>query len=410
MGSYRKNPNFYLGKFHNVVAINSIRVGAASSQYKLADSSGNLYQGGVALSTSMTITSLASAAGTAVSISATDAGSSGAGPALTLAAGDAHTSGAGGKVDIDAGAGKGALAGGAIDLTPGTGGATGTGGALNLTSGASAGASGTAGDINIDTGAASGGTAGSIVIGENNADEVTFGCTLTLNGTTGNGINATGTFSDHVIDIQPAASMGDYKAIYIGTWGSEAEFADDGGLFRIYGKIESGGDVATNIFVRTLTDSTSKPISAQFYTDSDADSPGPVSMSAVDAFCMLNAGKYLAAGSSMYDHMRAAWFKIGADVTSHCDGNAIAIWVDNEMNCTVTGEEYGIFSTTGGSRPDAWAGFETYSSGYDQLLYFDETFNSGAGTCVTTDSVPGTQDARINVWYNDTQYYVPLYR
>jgi hypothetical protein len=111
--------------------------------------------------------------------------------------------------------------------------------------------------------------------------------------------------------------------------------------------------------------------------------------------------------------MYALWLKTGAN--NNCVFNSgsrtAPLWVDNQCGGTHNGEEYGIFSSTGMSRPDAWAGFETTSSGYDQLFYFDETFNSGAGTCITTDAVPGgNQDARIKVYYNGTQYYIPLYR
>lgn len=236
--------------------------------------------------------------------------------------------------------------------------------------------------------------------------------TITSSGTVaGNGLNFTGTYGDHVIDIQPGATLGDYKAIYVGTWGTEAQFNDGGGLFRIYGKVGDGGTASANIFVRTLTESTSGPIGAQFYTDSSATTPGPTVLSAVDAFAVLNAGGYLAAKSGATDGMHAVWAKVQGDVTSVCSGTVFPLWVDNQMSCAVAQEEYGIFATTGGSKPDAFIGFETTSSGYDQLFYFDETFNSGAGTCVTTDAVPGgNQDARIKVYYNATQYYIPLYR
>jgi len=111
--------------------------------------------------------------------------------------------------------------------------------------------------------------------------------------------------------------------------------------------------------------------------------------------------------------MYAVWAKTGANANCVIDSGArtAPLWVDNQVSGTLSGEEYGIFASTGASRPTAFLGFETTSSGYSQLLYFDETFNSGAGTCVTTDAVPGgNQDARIMVYYNGTQYYIPLYR
>ena len=240
---------------------------------------------------------------------------------------------------------------------------------------------------------------------------ITMDGALTLSGTPGNGINAIGTFTDHVIDIQPAASLGDSKAIYVGTWGTEAEFNDGGGLFRIYGKVGEGGTASANIFVRTLTDSTSGPISAQFYTDVDSGTPGPTVVSAVDAFAVLNAGGYLATSVSAVDGMHAVWAKVTADSTSVASGNVYALWVDSQIHCAVAGTEYGIFATTGGSKPDGLIGLNTTSSGYSQFIYADTTFDSGAGTCITTDTVPANaQDARILVWYDGKQYYIPLWR
>jgi len=227
---------------------------------------------------------------------------------------------------------------------------------------------------------------------------------------TGNGINFTGEFSDHVIDIQPSAGLGSNKALYIGTWGTEAQFDDGGGLFRMYGKPGAGGGVSAQMFVRALTDCSSSNVACQLYADSDASTPGPTNVEALNCFAMLNAGKYLAASTSWMQGLKSIWAKVGADATSVCNGNVAPLWIDNQINCAVGGEEYGIIATTGGSRPDAFIGFETTSSGYDQLLYFDETFNSDAGTCVTTDSVPGTQDARIKVYYDGKQYYLALYR
>jgi len=111
--------------------------------------------------------------------------------------------------------------------------------------------------------------------------------------------------------------------------------------------------------------------------------------------------------------MYGAWLKIGAN--SNCStasgSRAAPLWVDNQLSGTVSGEEYGVFMTTGASRPDAAFGFETTSSGYDQLFYFDETYTNGAGTCITTAALgaASNQTARIKVWYDGTQYYLPLY-
>jgi len=111
--------------------------------------------------------------------------------------------------------------------------------------------------------------------------------------------------------------------------------------------------------------------------------------------------------------MYGLWLKTGANANCVVDSGArtAPLWVDNQMSGTLNGEEYGIFASTASRRPTAFIGFETTASGYDQLLYFDETYNSGAGTCVATyTATGGTADASIKVYYNGTQYYIPLYR
>lgn len=69
-----------------------------------------------------------------------------------------------------------------------------------------------------------------------------------------------------------------------------------------------------------------------------------------------------------------AWFKIGGVVGSEFESGSrvAAIWLDNQMSGTTNGEEYSIFSTTGGSVPDAWARLETSSSGWTNLFDFDD--------------------------------------
>lgn len=243
---------------------------------------------------------------------------------------------------------------------------------------------------------------------------ITTDSTLVQAGTMANGISMTGTYSDHVIDIQPAATMGDNKAIYIGTWGSEAEMNDGGGLFRIYGKVGSGGTATANIFVRTLSESTTPPISAQFYSDVDAadSASAPNTMDGIDVFALVNDGKYFAAPANdsldMLQGMRAGWFKVGAGTTSNIYGNVATIWVDNQLNCTPTGNEYSIFSTTGGSKPDAWAGFETTSSGWSYLFSFDKTAYDqdpvGSGDIST-----GSADYYLKVDINGVAYGLQLH-
>jgi len=190
-----------------------------------------------------------------------------------------------------------------------------------------------------------------------------------------------------------------------GAWGTELESS---GLERVYWTPLTGGGAQTMRFVRAVAKGADGAIGCQYYADSDAATPGPDVLAAADFFAIVNAGKYIAAGGYGLYALRG---KVSADVTSVISGNACAIWVDSQIHCAVVGVEYGLWCTTGGSRPDGLLGLETSSSGYENLIYCDATFNSGAGTCFQTSAVPaGTQDARIKVWYDGKQYYLPLYR
>jgi hypothetical protein len=113
------------------------------------------------------------------------------------------------------------------------------------------------------------------------------------------------------------------------------------------------------------------------------------------------ASKLGALGGDATAGMYAGWFKVGSNVSCSTESGArvAPIWIDSQMNCTVDGEEYAAFITTGGSKPDAVFGFETTSSGWAQLFYFDET---------AYDQDPVTANSYLKVLLNATQYYIPL--
>jgi len=108
--------------------------------------------------------------------------------------------------------------------------------------------------------------------------------------------------------------------------------------------------------------------------------------------------------------MYAGWFKIGANSNCVVDSGAraAALWVDNQLSGTITGEEYGIFATTGASKPDAFVGFETTSSGYASLFYFDETAYD-QDPCVSGNCTGGNKDYHLKVNMNGTMYGIQLY-
>jgi len=256
---------------------------------------------------------------------------------------------------------------------------------------------------------------------------ITIGTVTSLGidvGTAATGISFTGTYTGNAIDfsnatIDPTGSNGPCM-IRCGTYASPLDYgADDhqSGLIRLYTTCSGASSYDRGVFVCTKTTGAKGAFPVAGLAEANNTGTGPAALQAAQFIAHLGAdgsASHLATlGGSSTAGMYGAWLKVCAGTGGCvCDSGSrvAAAWIDNQMNGTVSGEEYGIFSTTGCSRPGAWAGFETTSSGYSQLLYFDETFNSGAGTCVTTDAVPGTQDARILVYYNGTQYYLPLYR
>lgn len=250
-----------------------------------------------------------------------------------------------------------------------------------------------------------------------------FGAGITVSGESAvGGLDFTGTYTGNVIDlgnntIDHTGSNGPCL-IRAGTYASPVTHADEdqSGFIRMYGNTTANGSsYDRGIFVALQTHGTKGifPIAglAEIHEQSGA---GPGSAQAGQFIAMLQTStSKLAAGTAFWGTMNGIWAKIGGvSGSTTANGSTISpIWVDNQMTTTISGLEYGLYSTTGASRPDAWAGFYTSSSGYDQLFRFDATYNSGAGTMVTTDAVPGgNQDARIKVYYNGTQYYIPLYR
>ncbi len=249
---------------------------------------------------------------------------------------------------------------------------------------------------------------------------------IVLASSTVTGIDLTGTYSGNAIDfsdatIVPAGSNGPCL-IRAGTYASPIDYGasnNQSGMIRIYSTCS--GDISSydrGIFTYCETTGAKAVYPLASLAEANNTGTGPKVLGAAQLIAHLGAQSSgatlttLGGTANLLCGMYAAQLKVAASGTAVCDsGSRIACaWIDNQMSGTVTGEEFGIFATTGASRPDAFIGFSTNSSGYSQFLSFDSTFNSGAGTCVTTDSVPGTQDARIKVYYNGAQYYLPLYR
>jgi len=137
---------------------------------------------------------------------------------------------------------------------------------------------------------------------------------------------------------------------------------------------------------------------------------GPTSVYAGQFVAHLNSATAKIASGGGLPELVGIWTKITSSVgsTIAASTRACALWVDNQLNGTVSGEEYGIFATCGGSKVDAFIGFETTSSGWTNLFYFDETAydQDPIGTATISG---GTADKYLKVSLNGTAYGIQLY-
>ena len=108
--------------------------------------------------------------------------------------------------------------------------------------------------------------------------------------------------------------------------------------------------------------------------------------------------------------MYAIWAKTGANNNAvfASGSRTVPLWVDNQCGGTHSGEEYGIFASTGMSQPDAFIGFETTSRGWDALFYFDET-SYDQEPVVAADITGGSKSYYLRVNVNGTMYGIQLY-
>jgi hypothetical protein len=245
-------------------------------------------------------------------------------------------------------------------------------------------------------------TTGAYMLWDTSEDELalvksTISCSGALDGT------------EHVIHITNTG-LGDMKAFYAGAWGTELEFNDGGGLFRIYGKVGAGGTASANMFIRTLTESTSSPIGVQFYTDTDAASGGPAVMAGCEAYCMVNTNKYLGESSSYMEGMWGFRSKVGSNFPSTVSGNVYGMWINNVMNSTVGGDHYGILFSNEGNNPDAVFAFEALAGkGYNTLFKFCTSMVGDVP--LSSEKVDATDNSAgtILIDIGGTTYYIPYY-
>lgn len=186
------------------------------------------------------------------------------------------------------------------------------------------------------------------------------------------------------------------------------------GMIRLYGETSAdGSSYDRGLFITLKTTGTKGvfPISglAEVLAQSGA---GPNKVQAGQFISHLNSAtaKLSTLDGDATAGMYGAWLKVtsAAGSVASSGSRVAAVWLDNQMLGTVSGEEYGIFSTTGGTKPDAWAGFETTGAGWANLFSFDETaFDQdpvGSG-----DKTGGSKTNYLKVNLNGTAVAIQLY-
>ena len=229
----------------------------------------------------------------------------------------------------------------------------------------------------------------------------------------------TGAFSDDCLDFTDAelAHTGSNGPCFIraGTYASPVTNADEdqSGFIRLYGATTADGssyDRGVFVCLQTTGIKGIFPVSGLAEVKAQTGA-GPTKAQAAQFIAMLqdDTSKLATLGGDATAGMYGAWLKVGSVVGSvSSSGSRVApLWVDNQMNGTVSGEEYGIFATTGGTKPDAFIGFETTSSGWGNFLAFDET--SYDQDPIVSADLTGSTKKYLKVDFNGTAYGIHLW-
>ena len=271
-------------------------------------------------------------------------------------------------------------------------------------------------------------------------DEIVIpsGKTLTVGGTlattgaitqTGGvaGLDFIGAYTNAAIDLSNVTLNHTGSAgpvmIRAGTYGSPVTSSDAGqsGMIRLYGRNsaltddEASGFYDRGLFVSLKTTGAKGifPIAGLAEVEATVSGNGPTAVMAAQFIAhLLETGSKLA-NTTGVNGMYGGWFKITAidGATTGATSKKAAVWLDNQMygNNAAPGEEYTLFNTTGGLKPDAWAGFETTSAGWSNLFYFDETAYDQDPVVSGDLATGGSRDYYLKVSINGTIYGIQLF-
>ncbi len=238
------------------------------------------------------------------------------------------------------------------------------------------------------------------------------------------GIDLDGAYSNAAIDLSGvvlnhSGSSGPVM-IRAGTYASPVTSSDahQSGMIRLYGSNDAAADDGTGFYDRGIfaylrTDKAKGifPISGLAEVRTTA-GEGPVAVMASQFIAGLHtSGAKLDSTASVTDGMFASWLKVYSAVGSVADATSrvASVWLDNQMNGTVSGEHYSIFATNG-SNSDAFVGFETGDgAGWDYMWYFDETAYDQDPLSDLGAKNEVNSDKSIKIKLNDTVYYIPIF-
>ena len=250
-----------------------------------------------------------------------------------------------------------------------------------------------------------GATSGASVLFDESADEMIFTKTkISFAGALGT--------ADHVIDFSGITPPSGKNLIRAGSYSSPLAYpAAGGGMLNMYYSNAANTGASTATFFYGVTTGTGAALGTTALVESNAATPGPAGLQGGQFMAGLRAGKYLAtAAGDATAGMYGAWVKVYASTTSVASSGCkvAAIWLDNQMNCAVGGEEYAAYITTGGSVPDAVFGLNTSSGGWAALLNFDSTMASKPPLS-TLACADAASDSSIIIKINGETRYIPVY-
>ena len=195
-----------------------------------------------------------------------------------------------------------------------------------------------------------------------------------------------------------------------GTYGTPVANDSDNqsGMLRFYGQTSGDSSYDRGLFVALKTTGAKGIMPVAGLAEVLAQSGvGPTNVKAAEFIAGLHTStSKLAALGKMF----GVWAKVYSAVGSVAASTSVVapLWVDSQMSGTVSGEEYGLYCSTGGTKPDSFIGFTTTSSGYNNFLSFDSTYASE--TMIGTATVDGgTAASYLKVNINGTAYALQLY-